>query len=136
MGALALLDTNLLVAMGEPGELAPALAEFDSLTVSSLSFSELAMGLYSTTDLKIFNRRLERYEALTAAFAPGIPFDDDCVRCYRRIMSHIAEIDGNVKAKHVDRMIAATAMAHGLTVVTRDLSGFAQLAGLVSVRSA
>ncbi|MDR2895824.1 MAG: PIN domain-containing protein [Propionibacteriaceae bacterium] len=133
MGSVVLLDTNVLIATGEPGEQTPDLSAHSGLTVSSLSFSELVMGIYSTRDLQVFRQRWARYQGLTNLFGPGIPYDDQCVNAYQRICAHVADREGDVKARRIDRMIAATALAHGLTVATRDLSGFQQLGGLITV---
>jgi predicted nucleic acid-binding protein len=130
---IALLDTNILIASAEAGEDAPPLDGFDDLTVSSLSYAELTLGLYTTSNLRELQRRMGRLAGAEATYGPGLPFDDQCVRAYDRILAAISESGGTAKADRFDRMIAATALAHDLVVVTRDLTGFAGLEGLVHV---
>jgi predicted nucleic acid-binding protein len=52
------------------------------------------------------------------------------------ILAHVSDAGGDVKSRRFDRMIAATALAHGLAVLTRNASDLADLAGLVEVASA
>lgn len=80
-----------------------------------------------------FKRRLARLEALRSLFGLGIAFDDNCVRAHDVLLRHVVEQGGNARAHVLDRMIAATALAHDLAVVTRDVAGFANLEGVVQV---
>jgi predicted nucleic acid-binding protein len=130
---IGLLDTNVLVAIDQPGEPVPDLHDFDDLFVASLSYSELTLGLHTTTDLATYKKRSARLAQLTQTFGPGLPYDDDCVQAYGQIVEHIATLGGDPKARVIDRMIAATAMAHHLTVVTRNAAHFANLAALVPI---
>lgn len=129
----ALLDTNVLIARDAPDESAPDLSGFERLVVSSLSWSELSRGLHVTTSLTEFKARLARFNALQAAFGTGLAFDDACVRAFDDLLRQVVERGGNARAHVLDRMIAATALAHGLTLVTRDAKGFTNLEGLVQV---
>lgn len=129
----ALLDTSVLIARGAPDEPAPDLSDYDGLAVSSLSWSELTRGLHVTTSLVEFKARLARFNALRSAFGPGIPFDDACVHAYDDLLRQLAARGSSARAHVLDRMIAATAVANGLAVVTRDAAGFANLEGLVQV---
>lgn len=130
---IALLDTNILIAAGTTSESRPDLSGFTQVVVSTLSWSELTMGLHATTELAEFKARMARLSALKASFGEGLPFDDACVTAYDRLLQRVVARGGSAKAHVLDRMIAATALAHDMTVVTRDLSGFAGLEGLVSV---
>lgn len=130
---IALLDTNILIARDAPGEPPPDLSDFDSLVVSSLSWSELTRGLHVTNSLAVFKARLARFNALRTAFGPGVAFDDACVQAHDDLLRHVTERGSTARAHVLDRMIAATALAHGFVVVTRDRSGFAHLEGLVEV---
>lgn len=130
---IALLDTNILIAQGTATERRPDLAGFTEVAVSVLSWSELTMGLHATTDLSAFKERLARLDALRRVFGEGLPFDDSCLAAYDRLLQRIVARGGSAKSHVLDRMIAATALAHDMTVVSRDLSGFAGLDGLVSV---
>lgn len=130
---IALLDTSVLVAHDAEGEAAPDLSDYEGLAVSSLSWSELTRGLHVTTSLVEFKARLARFNALRSAFGSGIAFDDRCVRAHDDLLRRVVERGGNARAHVLDRMIAATALAHGFVVVSRDGTGFANLEGLVQV---
>lgn len=131
----ALLDSNILIASESTAEPAPDLGAFEGLAVSTLSWAELTKGLHSTTDLIEFKARLARYSALRDLFGSGIPFDDRCVSAYDTVLRHITAHGGLARAHVLDRMLAATALAHDLVIVTRDTTGFVQLGGLVHVES-
>lgn len=130
---IALLDTNILVARDMPTEAAPDLSGYDGLLVSSLSWSELTRGLHATKSLVEFKARLARFNALRSAFGAGVSFDDACVSAHDRLLRQLTERGASARAHVLDRMIAATALAHGFVVVTRDAAGFAGLEGLVQV---
>lgn len=132
---IALLDTNILIARETPGEPAPDLSDYDSLVVSSLSWSELTRGLHVTNSLVEFKARLARFNALRAAFGPGVAFDDACVHAHDDLLRQVIERGSSARAHVLDRMIAATALAHDFVVVTRNASGFANLDGLVDVHT-
>ncbi|MCL2091374.1 MAG: type II toxin-antitoxin system VapC family toxin [Micrococcales bacterium] len=135
MAALSrvLADTSILVAIVKPSEPAPDLAVYGTVAVSALTWSELAVGLHSSTDLAQMRRRLEEYTALRSLFTATVAYDDACASAYLKIVSRVAERGGTVKARPLDRMIAATALAHDLPLVTRNGADFAQLDGLVDV---
>lgn len=131
---IALLDTDILIASRTAAEGLPDLSGFDDLTVSSVSYSELTMGLHATNDLAAYKRRLARFDALVETFGPGIPYDDQSVRAYGRLLAAVVERGGEPKAHRLDRMIAATALAHGLVLVTRNIAHFRLVEGLVDVQ--
>jgi len=130
---IALLDTNILIAREVVGEAPPDLSGYEGLVVSTLTWSELTRGLHVTRTLAEFKERLARFEALRSAFGAGIPFDDNCVRAQDVLLRRLVERGGNARVHVLDRMIAATALAHGFAVVTRDVAGYANLQGLVQV---
>ncbi|MGF1549325.1 MAG: PIN domain-containing protein [Sphingomonadaceae bacterium] len=63
---------------------------------------------------------------LILATLPVLPFDGECVLAYRRIV----ETAGHSRRKVVDRMIGATALANGLTLITLNARDFADIPGL------
>lgn len=69
-------------------------------------------------------RLLERF------FAPlrSLPFDDACSEQYALIRSDLERTGKPIGP--CDMMIAATALAHGLTLVTHNAEGFSRVAGL------
>jgi hypothetical protein len=130
---IALLDTNILIASDADGEAPASLSDFADLRVSSLSWVELSKGLHTTTDLATFKRRNARLSALRETFGEGIPFDDRCAAAYERVLEHLSTQGISPRAHVMDRMLAATALAHELTLVSRDGDVFSGLTDLVSV---
>ena len=63
---------------------------------------------------------------LLLATLPVLPFDGECLAAYRRIV----ETAGFSPRKIIDRMIAATALAHGLTLITLNGRDFSDIPGL------
>ncbi|MEP9395546.1 PIN domain-containing protein [Gordonia sp. VNQ95] len=125
----ALLDTSVLVAVNKPGETAPDLDDFDELFVSSLSYTELRMGLY-TVDGESRIARHDLLEDLITHFRDGVPYDDAAAVAYGRIVRQAVANGGRARSHVLDRMIAAVAVANGLTLVTRngaDLRGLESL---------
>lgn len=57
---------------------------------------------------------------------PVLDFDADCVAAYRRIM----ESSGFSRPRIADRMIAATALVHRLTLITANERDFRDVSGL------
>jgi tRNA(fMet)-specific endonuclease VapC len=72
-------------------------------------------------------RREAYVEAILATF-PVLAFDLDCVRTHARLWADLAALGVNVGAH--DLLIAATAIAHGLELATRDQRSFPKIPGL------
>jgi len=128
-----LLDTSILIAMASDDETTPDLSDFEAVAISALSWTELLRGTHSATELGQYKQRSFRDEWIHDRFGRGIAFDDACVHAFERIVRHLAAQRREVRSHHLDRTIAATALAHDLAVVTRDRSGFAGLEGLIDV---
>ncbi|MCL2804277.1 MAG: PIN domain-containing protein [Micrococcales bacterium] len=128
-----LLDTSVLIPISEAGQEPPDLSDVDDALVSTLSFAELAIGVHSATNVAVLRHRTARLAALREVFGAGLPFDDDCEKSYQRILAHIADAGGDVKARRFDRLIAATALTHDATLVTRNAEHVASLRPLVSI---
>jgi toxin FitB len=126
-----LLDTNVLSELRRP-QPNPNLAAFivakplDLLFVSIVTFAEIRFGIERITDP---GRRAELNDWLTHQVRPmfedrALPVSEDVMFKWRLLVE-----DGR-KAGHTysqpDLIIAATALQHGLTVVSRDTSNFAK----------
>jgi len=129
----ALLDTNILIATGSPGEPAPNLDGFDDLLVSTLSWSEMTRGVHAAKSITVYRERHRILQALQAMFGPGLPCDDTCLPAYDTVMGRVADRDGDVRAHLTDRLLAATAITHELTLVTRNVDDFTMFDDLLDV---
>jgi toxin FitB len=125
----AILDTNLLVveALEHPGY---------EVAVSSLSWAELRFGIRKAADPAERARRESRVTRLHGLLGPGIPFDDAAAAAYETVCGLVLAVRRDPRTRAIDLMIAATALAHGAAVLTRNTSDFAGLEGLLTVRPA
>lgn len=127
-----LLDTSVLVDLDEiDAARLPA-----NVAVSSLSMAELAAGPHATADADERARRQDRLQRVEATFDP-LPFDGNAARAYGRIFAAVVANGRKARgARAVDLLIAATALAAGLPLYTRnpdDFRGVEQLLEIVAV---
>ena len=130
----ALIDSSVLIA-AERGtlDLESILRDYveEHFSLSAITASELFHGVHRA---KTEGRRVRReayVEALLSNF-PVIAFDLICARTHARLSAKLATKGINVGAH--DLIIAATAIARGLDVVTRDERSFPRIPGLSLIR--
>lgn len=124
-----LLDTSVVIdiEMLDPSQLPMEVA------VSAVTMAELAAGPHATPDPEERGRRQDRLQRAEATFDP-LPFDTDAARAYGRIFSAVMSTGRKARgARAVDLLIAATALAAGLPLYTRNGDDFLALDGLVEV---
>lgn len=124
-----LLDTSVIFDLHEldASELPIRVA------VSALTMAELAAGPHAARDPDERARRQDRLQRAEAAFDP-LPFDGDAARAYGRIFASVAAAGRKARgARAVDLLIAATALAAGLPLYTRNGANFEALDDLVDV---
>jgi len=124
-----LLDTSVIIDMEalDPSQLPGEVA------VSALTMAELAAGPHATSDPEERGRRQDRLQRAEAAFDP-LPFDIDAARAYGRVFSAVMASGRKARgARAVDLFIAATALAAGLPLYTRNGDDFVALEDLVDV---
>ena len=124
-----LLDTSVVIDLEKlnPTQLPSEVA------VSALTMAELAAGPHATADAEERGRRQDRLQRAEAAFDP-LPFDADAARAYGRIFSAVVSSGRRARgARAVDLLIAATALAAGLPIYTRNGDDFLSLETLVEV---
>jgi predicted nucleic acid-binding protein len=103
------------------------------VAVSAVTMAELAAGPHATTDPDERARRQDRLQRAEAAFDP-LPFDGSAARAYGRIFSSVAAARRKARgARAVDLLIAATALAAGVPLYTRNGQDFRGLDELVDV---
>ena len=130
----ALVDSSVLIA-AERGllDIESVAKKHGRLEValSAITASELLHGVHRAPTEARRTRRLTYVEALLSRF-PIIPFDLVCARIHARLSSDLASRGVSVGAH--DLLIAATAVARDLEVVTRDERSFPRIPGLSLVR--
>jgi predicted nucleic acid-binding protein len=101
--------------------------------ISAITLAELACGPHATENVAERARRQDRLQRVEAAFEP-MPFDADVARAYGRVYAAVVAAGRKARgARALDLMIAATAIAAGLPLYTRNPDDFAGLSDLVDV---
>jgi predicted nucleic acid-binding protein len=126
-----LLDTSVVIDL----ETVSVDALPEEVAICAITLAELAAGPHATTDPQERGRRQDRLQRVEAAFDP-LPFTADAARAYGRVFAAIAASGRKPRgARAVDLLIAATALAEGLPLYTRNPDDFRSLDGLVEVIS-
>jgi predicted nucleic acid-binding protein len=124
----AVLDTSVLLA-----DDVPHLPH--ELAVSAASFAELHFGVMVTEDPAVRSARLQRLGLLESRFRP-LPIDEAVAREYGRLAAALVFTGRQPRSRVIDLLIAATAVAHGAALYTRnpdDLKGLERLVDIVAV---
>jgi hypothetical protein len=124
-----LLDTSVIIDLDQldasqlPMEVA----------VSAITMAELAAGPHATSHPDERGRRQDRLQRSEAAFDP-LPFDSDASRAYGRVLAAVVAAGRKARgARAVDLLIAATALAAGLPLYTRNAEDFGAVEDLVDI---
>lgn len=121
-----LLDTNICIDYID-GRSATARRRVEEnfrkgLAISSITASELLVGARESDDPIADAKRIDRFISVVRCH----DYDTTAAREYARIAKSIG-----VRRKSFDRLIAAHALALGLTLVTSNVKHFADVPGLV-----
>jgi tRNA(fMet)-specific endonuclease VapC len=123
-----LLDTNACIRLlnGTSPALVARMAGSDpgQIALCSIVKAELLYGARRSS------RRADNLRLLESFFEPlaSLPFDDACAERYGIIRSELESAGTPIGPN--DLMIAATALAHGATLVTNNVKEFSRVAGL------
>jgi predicted nucleic acid-binding protein len=124
-----LIDTSVVIDM-ERIQAADLPAE---IAVSAITMAELAAGPHATNDPAERARRQDRLQRAEATFAP-LPMDAAVARAYGRVYAAVGASGRKARGRRaVDLLIAATALAAGLPLYTRNPSDFAGLSELLDI---
>lgn len=124
-----LLDTSVVIDL----ELIGIDALPEEVAICAITMAELAAGPHATTDADERARRQDRLQRTEAAFDP-LPFTTEAARAYGRVFASVAAAGRKPRgARAVDLLIAATALAEGLPLFTRNPEDFSHLDGIVEV---
>lgn len=120
----ALADTSVFIAR-ESGRPLDVKALPDEIAVSVITLGELRAGVLAAVDVTIRDRRLA---TLAAALAiEPLPIDSAVASAWARLRVLLRDTGQRLPVN--DSWIAATAMAHGVPVVTQD-DDYIRLPGL------
>lgn len=124
-----LLDTSVLIDLDgiEPESLPSEFA------ISTVTLAELAAGPHATSDPGERARRQDRLQRAEATFEP-LPVDASVARAYGRVYAVVRAAGRQAGGRRAfDLLIAATAIARGLPIYTRNAADFAALEELLEV---
>ena len=127
-----LVDSDWLIdaLIGRPAAVRP-LDDLSSagVAVSIVSYGEIFEGAYGSPDPAV---QLARFRAFLGRF-PIVPLSDPIMEVFARIRADLRQQRRLIP--DFDLAIAATAIAHDLTLVTRNRRHFERVAGLRLYRS-
>jgi tRNA(fMet)-specific endonuclease VapC len=127
-----LIDTSVLVAMKRGQiDLNVLVTPNDEIAIAAITASELLHGVHRASDPRTRTAREAFVEGLLAR-VPVLSFDLVTARIHARIWAELAS-QGIVVGAH-DLLIAATALAAGATLASRDTRSFPRIPGLKFVR--
>lgn len=114
-----LLDTSVAILLRDADSAVDKkLADLDSVpALSIITALELEGGVHARPELA--DRRRQAVDALVATLGI-VDFDATCLAAYRKIL----ETAGFSRRKIIDRMIAATALAHDHSLITLNAQDF------------
>lgn len=124
-----MLDTSVVIDLDKVDvHLLPS-----TLAVSAITMAELAAGPHCTSDADERARRQDRLQRAEATFDP-LPFAAEAARAYGRVFAAVTGARRRARGpRAVDLLIAATALALGLPLYTRNGDDFRGLDRLVRV---
>jgi predicted nucleic acid-binding protein len=129
--ARGLIDTSVIIGLEriEPADLPLEIA------VSAVTMAELAAGPHATAEPAERARRQDRLQRAEATFEP-LPVDAEVARAYGRVYAEVVASGRKARGRRAaDLLIAATAVAVGLPLYTRNPDDFVCLSGLLEIVS-
>jgi len=127
--ARGLVDTSVVIDLER---IAPEDLPLE-LAVSAVTLAELAAGPHATRNPAERARRQDRLQRAEATFEP-LPVDAAVARAYGRVYAAVAAAGRKARGRRtIDLLIAATAVAVGLPLYTRNPADFVELSDLLEV---
>ncbi len=126
-----LIDTSVVIGL----ERIDAEALPEQLAVAVITLAELAAGPHATRDSSERARRQQRLQLAEATF-DSLPFDTDCARAYGLVYAETVRAGRKApRARALDLLIAATALAAELPLYTANAADFSALIALIDLRA-
>jgi predicted nucleic acid-binding protein len=109
-----ILDTSILVAQD---------ADLSGLAcqISSVSYAELHFGVHAAPDNDSRLSRQHRLTLIQSTYGHGIAFTDETAHHYGLLCGRLRQQRRSPRGRAMDIMIAATALALGVPLVTRNI---------------
>lgn len=125
-----ILDTSIIIARdGE--EFGSALP--DEAAISVVTLAELHYGVLVAKDDVTRRQRLRRLAEVETSFSP-LGIDEATTRAYATVAHTVKMAGAQPRSRVMDLWIAATALAHGVPVYTRNRGDFDALKSLIVVK--
>ncbi|MDR1187410.1 MAG: hypothetical protein LBK95_08140 [Bifidobacteriaceae bacterium] len=126
-----ILDTNALI--DPPDDSFAEAHRYDTPLTAAFCYAELFEGEFATDASAWAGAAAQAADARTS-YGPGLPFDDSAALAYRSVCQAVVGRGRRLtRARPIDLMVAAVALANGCALVTRGRGNFAGLEGLVEV---
>ena len=120
-----LLDTSAVIDLADL-QVADLPAE---CLISAVTLAELSVGALVSTNPRERESRQAHLQQAEADFEP-LAFDAACARAFGRVAASLRRSGRKSHARAYDALIAATAIANGVDVYTRNPSDFRGISGL------
>lgn len=120
-----LLDTSAVLAPQRP-------ALEGEIAISTVTLAEMHFGVLVAADAATRAERLRRLSVVQSLFTP-LPVDDAVAQAYGRLAAAVVAAGRQPRARSLDLLIAATAVAHQARLVTADARDLVGLDALVDV---
>jgi len=105
----------------------------DQMAISALTLAELSRGPAVATEDALRALRQQRLQLAEAAFE-ALDFDSACARAYGRVCAAVVAVGRKAgRTRAIDLMIAATALANELPLLTLDPDDVRGLEDLIRV---
>jgi predicted nucleic acid-binding protein len=98
----------------------------DGLTISMITYLEVYQGTLVSPDPEQAQAKLDAF----LAAVPVTPFSAEVARRCARLRAELQQQGKRVRSRALDLLTAATALEHELTLVTRNLSDYADIPSL------
>lgn len=126
-----ILDTSVVIASLDPSDVETSLP--DEAAVSVATIAELHYGVLVARDEATRSLRLARLGAVESTFQ-ALPIDAGIARAFARLAHQVKRTGRQPRARIMDLWIAATALACGVPLYTRNAADFRGLDEMIEVR--
>jgi tRNA(fMet)-specific endonuclease VapC len=123
--ARGLLDTSAVIDLAD----LDASSLPSECLISAITLAELSAGALVATNTRERDARQAHLQQAEADFDP-LPFDAGCARAFGRVATSLRRSGRKPQAHAYDALIAATAIANGAPVYTRNPDDFSSIDGL------